>query len=177
MATTKKITQLPNAAPVTGTELVPLVQGGETRKSTLSALWPANQIIEVNNATDNVGDLVYVSGASSGGKPTVQKVDISNFYKMPAIGLIIEVISPTTARVLMHGLYTSMGAFTPNGRYWVSSTGTLTLSPPTAGFQQLVAIGLDENTLIFRPSFEMFRRFLWHVGRSQLSSLWKARRI
>jgi len=157
MATTKKITQLPNAAPVTGAELVPLVQAGETRKSTLSALWPDNKIVEANS-TDSVGDLVYVSGYNSGGRPTVAKIDITNFYMMPAIGLIVQVIDPLTVKVLLWGLYQSLGTFVPNARYWAGGSGLITTTPPSPGFQQLIGQALDENLLLVKPSLELFRK-------------------
>jgi len=160
MAVSRKISQLNPASAVTGAELVPIVQSGETRKAILANLWPLNQTIVANNSTAGVGYVVYVSGMSSGGLPTVDVADVSDINKMPAIGIVTAVINPIQVAVLIYGIYQKPG-FTPNARYWVSATGTLSTTPPASGYHQTFGQALDENTLIVKPSLELYRRLLW----------------
>jgi hypothetical protein len=72
-----RISELPNAQPLTGNELVTLVQNGETRKAALTDLLNAPQTARASNArwityTGNSSgiindDLMEISLSSSGG--------------------------------------------------------------------------------------------------------------
>lgn len=103
--------------------------------------------------TDEVGDLVYVSGSMQAGDLTVTKVDVSQFAKMPSIGVIINKLGPTRCVVQMEGEIRGVyHDLTPGRVYFAGSAGQPVLSPPTPTpggktYLQPVGVALSDNVL------------------------------
>jgi hypothetical protein len=91
----------------------------------------------------------------------VTKIDVTDFTKMPAIGVIISKSNPATCVVQVLGVVTGVyGALTAPGRYFAGSTGkpSLTVPLPPAGgvaYVQTIGAALDTGLLMFLPSFDM----------------------
>lgn len=109
--------------------------------------------------TDQIGDLVI---PTTGTGRTVKKVNSTDELQMPAIGVIVEKPTATTATVQtagpVEGVYAGL---TPGRRYYVGSTGrpaldaTSGLATGTLFFIQAVGVALDDTTLLLVPSFEL----------------------
>jgi hypothetical protein len=112
-------------------------------------------------STDNVGDVVRVSGDAVGGVIQVTRADISDHLKMPGIGLLLSKSSPTDCMILRYGLF-SVTAFTPGKIYFVGSDGRPTAVRPVAPlgggvFVQTVGVALTSTQFLVNPSFNMTR--------------------
>jgi hypothetical protein len=83
-------------------------------------------------ATDLVGDFVYVTGAAA--FPQVTRVDPRNLATMPAVGVLFEKTSATHGLVLRQGELPSVG-LVPGAGYFIGADGRLAqLAPaPLAG--------------------------------------------
>jgi len=81
---------------------------------------------------DAVGDPVRVTGPEIGGLWQVTKVAITAYSQIPAIGIIVAKINPTTAIVQVQGevkgVYTGL---TPGRVYYLDIASAPTLTPPT----------------------------------------------
>jgi len=114
-------------------------------------------------ASDAVGDLVYVSDDMVGGLYTVMKVDYEDRAKMPAMGMIVAKIDDTACMVQVQGevrdLYTGL---TP-GRYCFIGNGArltqVVPSTPDVGvrYSQPAAYALASNTLLLRMELPTVR--------------------
>jgi len=98
---------------------------------------------------DAIGDVVYISGNQVGPYFQVAKVDITTLNKMPAVGVIIQKLTSTTAVVMsigeVAGLYTGL---TPNSTLFVDTNFTGIL------ISNLIFSHLAEQiTLFFSLSF------------------------
>lgn len=83
-------------------------------------------------AAELIDDLVYVAGFT-GATPHVRTCDVDDDAKMPAIGLILEKPTSTTARIQIAGQLTvAGGAFTPGAYVWVSTGSQLGDTRPPA---------------------------------------------
>jgi hypothetical protein len=106
-----------------------------------------------------VGNLVYITGPAINGLFQVDKVDITDISKMPAIGVVIEKMSPLVCSVLTLGESDSIDLLIPNSQYFVGLDGNLTNTPPTPLnvpiFIQSVGVAIDDNKLLFQPSFNL----------------------
>jgi len=104
-------------------------------------------------ATDIVGDLVYVTGASR----AVTKADPTNSNKMPIVGCITSKSSSTDCIVQTNDLVPSVySSLTPGKLHFVGIDGrpTAAVIPPGIGETLLVqAIGfaIDSNLLLMSP--------------------------
>lgn len=105
-------------------------------------------------SSDVVGDLVRVTAPLK----VVSRVSITDVLTMPAIGVIIQKPSSTSAVVqctgLIQGVYTGL---TPGGMYFVGSNGRPTISVPTPGvgtsvFLQLIGVAVDADVLLLAPN-------------------------
>jgi hypothetical protein len=109
-------------------------------------------------STDAVGDLVYISGDSTAGITQVTKVDILNYLKMPAVGVIVSKSSSTSCKILRYGLL-SMSGLVPGKTYFVDfdSTPTDVRPVPSSGsvFVQVIGVAMDSSRLLLNPSFNM----------------------
>lgn len=115
---------------------------------------------------DSVGNVVYISNniTISDNTYTVAKVDISNYNKVPGIGIIVAKSSATKCIVQTEGeavgIYTGLTA----GRvYFIGVDSNPTLvppAPPISGFIYLQAIGtaLDSNVLELDFNAEVHKR-------------------
>jgi hypothetical protein len=108
--------------------------------------------------TDAVGDCVYIRGASISGRFQVERADISDALKMPAVGLIASKQSATSCNVLLNGIATLTGLI-PGKPYFVSDTGPITSVRPVASgvakFVQHMGVALDATRLSLSPNHHM----------------------
>lgn len=107
-------------------------------------------------STITPGDVVYISGSKAGGLIQVDKVDITTTLKMPAVGIVIEKLTSTTAIILcsgeVKGVYSCLD---PGKTYFVNQNARLdkSLSPyPRSGIQyiQAIAYSLSFDSLFVR---------------------------
>jgi hypothetical protein len=130
-------------------EISPLVISG-------SLELPANCL-----TTDSVGDVTYISGGSIGGVIQVTKVDISDYAKMPGVGVILSKSSPTDCKILRYGILNVAG-LAPGGTYFVGSDSRPTPVRPIAPsgvkvFVQVLGVAVDSSRLLLNPSFNLTR--------------------
>lgn len=100
---------------------------------------------------DALGDIVYRSSATA-----VEKCDISNASKMPAIGIIVEKPSSTRCKVRTLGTANVYTALNIGKAFFVGSDARPSLTRPTPGIGQLAylqGIGKSSNatTVIVSP--------------------------
>ena len=104
--------------------------------------------------SDDVGDMVYVSGDLMGSYYTVTKVDYESRTKMPAIGMLVMKLTDVTCVVQVGGevrsLYTGL---TPGRHCFVGINGRLTQAvPSTPGsgvrYSQPIAYAIASNTVL-----------------------------
>jgi hypothetical protein len=117
-------------------------------------------------STMSIGDLAYISGSMSNGIYQVDKVDITNYNKMPAIGIVTDKSASTVCSVMTLGTFNSVD-LTPGTKYYVGINGRIASSPPSAQnnntplFIQIVGIGMDTTKLLFQPSFNVSKTIPW----------------
>lgn len=129
------------------------------------SLFPTNTVEANCLSSDAVADCVYITGSKIGDYYQVTKADPHNgVVKMPAIGVIIEKMSPTLCRVQvtgeMEGIVTGL---TPGRVVFVSSTGTLThsLAVPGAGqlaYIQSMGVAASTDVVLVVPDFSIIKR-------------------
>ena len=112
-----------------------------------------------------LGDLVYITGPSISGVYQVDKVDITDITKMPAMGVIIDKMSAQLCSVMTLGQLDGR-ALTPNAKYYVGVNGKITNVVPSATAKSLgmppvivqsIGVALDINKLLFQPSFDLIK--------------------
>lgn len=111
--------------------------------------------------TDQVGDMVYVSGDSIGGIIQVSKVDITDYSKMPGVGVIVSKSSSTQCVILRYGILSVLGLI-PGKTYFVDFNGAPTATRPVATggqkvFVQVLGVAMDSSRMLFNPSFNLTR--------------------
>jgi hypothetical protein len=109
-------------------------------------------------ATDDVGDLVYVSGAPVGGLFTTTKANPFDKTKMPAVGMVLSKSSPTVAKVILSGVITGLYiGLIPNKVYFVDPSARLSATPPVGGtrYVQQVGVALSSSSFFFNPSLDL----------------------
>jgi len=112
-------------------------------------------------ATDNVGDVVYVTGDAIGGKFQVSRVDITDPLKVPGVGLITSKSAPTDCKILRYGVI-GVPALTTGKIYFVGSNGRPTDVRPVAlpggkVFVQVMGVAMASSLLLVSPSFNLTR--------------------
>jgi hypothetical protein len=114
-------------------------------------------------STDQLGDVVYISGDKIGSYYQVAKVDITTTTKMPAIGIIVQKLTSTTCVVMysgeVTGLYTGM---TPGETMFANSSSQLSETPPGAPTTGIVAVqaiaySLSSDTIVVKPELPTIR--------------------
>lgn len=113
--------------------------------------------------SDGVGSLVYISGDRVGMYYQVATVDPSDRLKMPAVGVIIQKITPTTCVVQtggdIDGVYTGL---TPGELLFAGDGGGLDDEMPVPSgsprYVQTVGVSLGNNVFRFTPDLIMTRR-------------------
>ncbi len=113
--------------------------------------------------TDQLGDAVYIRG-NMNGFYKVARVDVANYLKTPAIGIIVRKWGFTNALVQRMGeiedLYTGLTA----GRtYFVGGDGKPNLLPPAPApggraYVQEIGVALDATVLMVKPAASLIVR-------------------
>jgi hypothetical protein len=109
------------------------------------------------------GDCVYISGDKTSGLYQVELVDITSLLRSPAIGLVINKPTSTTATVLVTGEVTGVyTGLTPNASYFVDFDGRLTdavPSEPETGvcLVQHIADAISSDTLVLVHDLGLLR--------------------
>lgn len=95
-----------------------------------------------------VGDVVYSTGANS-----ADVADDSTIARLPALGVVLEKPTPTTATVFYRGEVNVLSGLTPGATYFVGTLGAVTTTPPSAvgRYIQSVGVAIDSDTLFFDP--------------------------
>lgn len=106
----------------------------------------ANQIVVDCQASDNVGDLVYVLSALE-----VARVDVTDDTKMPACGVLISKTTATRGVVQLSGIIEGVfSGLTPGAAYCVGGAGTPSLTQPSGpGRRHIQPIGTAFSPTIF----------------------------
>lgn len=105
------------------------------------------------DASDSVGNAVYISGPAVVGVYDVRTVDITDASKAPAIGIIIKKLDATTCIVQITGIVTGVfSGLTPGQHLFVTAVGNLTQTPPSAPvsgikYIQAVAYAIADDTV------------------------------
>jgi len=107
-----------------------------------------------------VSDWVYISGPSVGGNYQVDKVDIANFDKLPAVGVIIEKPTTTTCTVQWRGEVTGLGSLVPRRVYFLQDTAKIGLAVPAESGQYVQRIGmaLSSEVLLVSINSHLIKR-------------------
>lgn len=111
--------------------------------------------------TDAVGDLVYVAGSIAGNDYDVAKVDVGDYTKMPAFGVIVAKLSTTRCVVQMSGEVVGIYTGLTEGRvYFAGSDGRPSLTPPAPGlsgraYLQSVGLAVSADVLKIEPINDM----------------------
>jgi hypothetical protein len=113
--------------------------------------------------TDSVGDIVRISGDSIGGIIQVTQTDITDYSKMPGVGVILSKSTPTDCKVLRYGMLNTTGLI-PGRIYFVDTNSRLTAVRPISQlgvkvFVQTIGIAMDSSRLLVNPSFNLTRGF------------------
>jgi hypothetical protein len=99
-----------------------------------------------------VGNAVYGDSADH-----VALADADNASKIPAIGVVAEVVSPSSALVRFCGIVTSAGSFTAWAPQYLSATaGALTETPPSAPHAAIVGVAINTTDLLVLPIGPVF---------------------
>lgn len=106
-----------------------------------------------------VGDLVVPSGNQA---EAVESISDNYYYPRAVFGIIIEIISPTRAKVLITGKLSGsqyqIAGLTFGKSLFVSSTGKLVTAPPTTGPLQKMGIALKSDGIFLLPSLDLINR-------------------
>jgi hypothetical protein len=116
----------------------------------------------VCDATDIVGDCVYVSGPPIDGYPKVSKCLITSTTRMPVIGILIKKYDVTSGLLATGGLITYPDPLTPGLLYWVSTIGRLTSTVPTpaTAYWYLQEVGEALTSSVLQLQLRLpFRRY------------------
>ena len=96
------------------------------------------------------GDLVYQS-------LTIDKFGVvvtDNNTPAPAIGFILDKPTTTTANVTFIGIMDGQSGLTRGIQVWVHTDGSVTSTPPTTDYQQVLGYALSPTEIYFRPEFK-----------------------
>jgi hypothetical protein len=151
----KEILNLPEKVPVDQNDLVLIEdsQGGTylKKKATVQSIRSLQTIQSLSGEytvplTVNTGTVVYLSG--------VKSVDIASHLSLstsPAIGLVLDKPTATTATILFRGITNLFTGLSPTQRYFLGPNGDITTTPPNAESQVIQEIGyaIDSTTLMF----------------------------
>lgn len=103
-------------------------------------------------STDSVGDGVYVSGPNVANRIQVEKVDITDSNKIPAIGIIESKITTTVCVVRHVGrLQVSGASFTPGRNVFFTNSGLSSTIPAGAGeYVQKAGQAIDTDEIFIQ---------------------------
>ncbi|WP_222837725.1 hypothetical protein [Lysobacter capsici] len=127
-----KLSQLPAAAALTGTEILPVVQAGQTRSTTAAAVADlrkgAWQVPTLNAPWTNFGDAF----ATVAYRKDASRVQLRGLVKAGAGGTIVLVL-PTGFRPSAQQIYAAASDSTGPTRIDVKANGEVLLSQPGGG--------------------------------------------
>ncbi len=90
------------------------------------------------------------------GKAYVYNINNENHYGKPCGIAANGVSSGGTVSVFMDGVVTEVGSGWQAGRlYYVSATGTLTTTPPTAGIVKIIGVGVGQDKILLNNGLEL----------------------
>lgn len=128
------------------------------------ATFPRKWLKAICQASDAVGDCVYVTGDRVGNLYQVAKADPRDAQKMPAVGIIHSKLSSTECKVIflgeLFGVYAGSALRKP---VFVGVGGVLSDSPPTplAGgyvFTQVMGTVVSSGVVVVVPNYMMVKR-------------------
>ena len=129
------------------------------------SLFPTNTVEANCLAPDAVGNCVYITGPKIADYYQVTTANpLDGAIKMPAVGVIIEKLSPTLCKVQvtgeMKGIVTGL---TPGRVVYVSSAGTLShsLASPAVGqlaYIQSMGVAGSSDVVLVVPDFSIIKR-------------------
>lgn len=107
-----------------------------------------------------VGEWVYISGPSVAGVYQVARVDISDYAKLPAVGVVAQKPTSTTCFVQWGGEIRGLGTLDPRRIYFLQPDAMIGLNAPTTAgqFIQRVGVALDASVLLINPNLHLVRR-------------------
>ncbi|WP_408951507.1 hypothetical protein [Lysobacter sp. Hz 25] len=128
----QKLSQLPAASALTGTEIVPVVQGGQTRSATTAAVADlrkgAWQAPTLNASWANYGDVFAVAGY----RRDAGRVQLRGLVKAGGGGTAIFVL-PVGFRPPTQQIFTAVSDSSVQARVDVKANGEVLVSQPGAG--------------------------------------------
>lgn len=141
-----KLSQLPAASVLTGDEIVPVVQGGQTRRSTAAALADARKGAWVaptlNAPWTNVGDVF----ASAGCRKDGNRVQLRGVVKGGAGGTVVYVL-PAALRPSAQLILTALSDAGAPTRIDIRTNGEVLVGlPPSAQIAWLTLDGISYCT-------------------------------
>jgi hypothetical protein len=144
----QKLSQLPAAATLTGTEILPLVQAGQTRSTTAAAVADLRkgtwQVPTLNAPWTNYGDAF----ATAAYRKDASRVQLRGLVKAGAGGTIVLVL-PTGFRPSAQHVCTTASDSTGPTRIDVKTNGEVLLSQPGGG--DVSWLSLDAITFYADP--------------------------
>jgi hypothetical protein len=100
-----------------------------------------------------LGDWVYVTGPTIGGRYQVAQADVSTLDKMPALGVVTQKPTSTTCRVQWEGEAAGFSGLTPRRVYYLQQDGSIDLVPPSGAGHYVQRIGTALDTTVLLVSF------------------------
>lgn len=151
----KEILNLPEKVPVDQNDIVLLEdsQGGTylKKRATVQSLRSLQTIQSLSgeysiSSTVPIGTIVYLSGIKS-----VDVASNTSLATAPAIGLVLDKPTPTTATILFRGITNLFTTLSPTQRYFLGPNGDITTTPPSVENQVIQEIGyaIDSTTFMF----------------------------
>lgn len=108
-----------------------------------------------------VGDAVYITGAKVGGKQQVATVDITDYNKVPAIGVVTAKTIATDCTVQYGGEVAIYSGLTPGRVYLIDQNGEPTSSLPSPGvdhYVQRLGVATSSDSLLLQVDVSLVKR-------------------
>lgn len=101
-----------------------------------------------------IGDLVMESST------TINTVDVvtDNTDIRPVFGIIISKPTTTTCVILLLGVIAGFGGLTKGRKIYLSTSGSLTSTPPTTGYLQSLGVAKESDEIDFYPNMQRVKR-------------------
>lgn len=105
-------------------------------------------------STTNVGDIVYPDPIND------LKVlsNTNNSIIQQSIGVVLEKSSPTDCKVVVCGLVGGYSGLSRGGKIYLSTSGTITQSPPATGYLQQLGVAVSEVDVLLNVNWERVKR-------------------
>lgn len=117
------------------------------RLNTTSVVGSVTQVIEIDvDSGAAVNDLVRINE----GTPDLADVATNNLDNRVVIGIIIEKLTTTRARVALTGVIDDPDA-TTQGIIYLSATGRFTSTPPTTNYVQKLGFSFGNGKVDLKP--------------------------